>query len=370
MVAPLLRQIVAECEVIVAGTGRGAGAPGLRGALSGLRSDTVARPAKACRNQKGERAMKSAWLLVGLTSAAFATGAWAQEMDFNKVEIITQQLAPNVYMLTGSSGLDPSHEDAAGGRIGVLAGPDGILMIDAQYAQLSDKVLAAIRRISSGPIRYLVNTHIHRDHTAGNAFFAKQGAVIFAREELREGMVRLSKAPNASTNPVANPAGFPVITYGMGEPVKIHMNDETVDFIPIRAAHTGGDTVVKFEKANVLFIGDFYRNYGYPFIDIGNGGSLKGMLEGLDATMKSADANTTLVPGHGTLIKRDDIIPYRDMILAVQQKVQQMIAQGKTLQDVLAAKVTGAYDAKVSGGTESSSDRFVTAVYQELKGGK
>jgi cyclase len=318
----------------------------------------------------GRRSMKTSFLLAGLIAAALAASASAQEMDFNKVEIITQQLGPNVYMLTGSSGLDPSHEDAAGGRVGVLAGPDGILMIDSQYAQLTDKVLAAVRRISSGPIRYLVNTHIHRDHTAGNAFFAKQGAVIFAREELREGMVGLSKAPNAATNPVANPAGFPVITYGMGEPVKIRMNDEVVDFIPIRAAHTGGDTNIKFEKANVLFIGDFYRNYGYPFIDIGNGGSLKGMLEGLDATMKSADANTTLVPGHGTLIKRDDIIPYRDMILAVQQKVQQMIAQGKSLQDVLAAKVTAPYDAKVAGGTESSADRFITAVYQELKGRK
>jgi cyclase len=306
--------------------------------------------------------MTSRWLLAGLTLAALATSTWAQEMDFNKVEIITERIGPNVYMLTGSSGVDPFHEDGAGGRIGVLTGPDGILMIDSQYAQLTGKVLAAIRRISNGPIRYLVNTHIHSDHTAGNAFFAKQGATIFAREELRDGMVRLS-----GTNPVANPAGFPTITYGMGEPVKIHMNGEVVDLIPIRAAHTGGDTNIKFEKANVVFIGDFYRNYGYPFIDIDNGGSLKGMLEGLDATMKSADTNTTLVPGHGTLIKRDDIIPYRDMILAVQLKVQQMIAQSKTLQDVLAAKVTAAYDAKVAGGTEASADRFVTAVYQELR---
>jgi glyoxylase-like metal-dependent hydrolase (beta-lactamase superfamily II) len=289
-------------------------------------------------------------------------------MDFNKVEIITERIGPNIYMLTGSSGLDPSHEDGAGGRIGVLTGPDGILMVDSQYAQLSDKVLAAIRRLGNGPIRYLVNTHIHRDHTAGNAFFAKQGATILAREELRDGMVRLSKAPNAGTNPVANPAGFPVMTYGMGEPVKFHMNGEVVDLIPIRAAHTGGDTNIKFEKANVLFIGDFYRNYGYPFIDIDNGGSLKGMLEGLDATMKSADTNTTLVPGHGTLIKRDDIVPYRDMILAVQQKVQQMISQGQTLQDVLASKVTAPYDAKVAGGTLTSADRFVAAVYRELKG--
>src|SRR5262250_694283 len=151
--------------------------------------------------------MKRAWLLsAGLALAPLATGGFAQTMDFDKVEIITEQLGPNVYMLTGSSGLDPSHEDAAGGRIGVLVGPDGVLMIDSQYAQLSDKVLAAIRRINTGPIRLLVNTHIHRDHTAGNAYFAKQGAMIFAREELRDGMVKLSQAPNAASNPVANPA--------------------------------------------------------------------------------------------------------------------------------------------------------------------
>jgi glyoxylase-like metal-dependent hydrolase (beta-lactamase superfamily II) len=315
--------------------------------------------------------MKLAWLLLaGLALAPLATGGFAQTMDFAKVEIITEQLGPNVYMLTGSSGLDPSHEDAAGGRIGVLAGPDGILMIDSQYAQLTGKVAAAIRRISAGPIRYLVNTHIHRDHTAGNANFARMGAVIFAREELREGMVRLSKAPNAAGNPVADPAGFPVVTYGMGPPVKIHMNGEVVDLIPIRAAHTGGDTNIKFEKANVLFIGDFYRNYGYPFIDINNGGSLKGMLEGLDLTMKSADANTKLIPGHGTIIKRDDFIPYRDMIVAVAGRVQQLIGQGKSLQDVLGAKVTAPYDAKTAGGTDESAVRFVTELYQEIKGGK
>jgi len=315
--------------------------------------------------------MKSAWLLtVVLALATLCTNGWSQEMDFNKVEIIAEQLGPNVYMLTGSAGLDPSHEDAAGGRIGLLAGPDGILMIDSQYVQLADKVLAAIRRINTGPIRLLVNTHIHRDHTAGNAYFAKQGAIIFAREELREGMVRLSNLPNAGTNPVANPAGFPVVTYGMGPPVKIHMNDEVVDFIPIRAAHTGGDTNIKFEKANVLFIGDFYRNYGYPFIDINNGGTLKGMLEGLEATMKSADANTTIVPGHGTLIKRNAIEPYRDMILVIAGKVEQMIAHGKSLQEVLAAKLTAPYDGKVAGGSDSSAERFVSAVYQELKGGR
>jgi glyoxylase-like metal-dependent hydrolase (beta-lactamase superfamily II) len=187
-------------------------------------------------------------------------------------------------------------------------------------------------------------------------------------------MVRISKSPNASTNPLSDPAGFPVITYGMGTPLKIRMNGEVVDIIPIMAAHTGGDTIIRFENANVIMIGDFYRNYGYPYIDIANGGSLKGMLEGLDATMELAGPDTKLVPGHGTIIKRGDIVPYRDMIFAVRGKVQELIAEGKSVQDVLAAKVTAPFDAKVPGGlqpagTGTSADRFVSAVYRELKGG-
>src|SRR5882672_6406886 len=125
--------------------------------------------------------------LVVLAALALSVNGRAQGpgTDYSKIEILTEKIAPNLYMLSGSAGIDPAHEDAAGGRIGVLAGPDGILMVDAQYAQLGDKVLAAIRRVSAAPIRFLVNTHIHRDHTAGNAKFAKLGATIFAREELR-----------------------------------------------------------------------------------------------------------------------------------------------------------------------------------------
>jgi glyoxylase-like metal-dependent hydrolase (beta-lactamase superfamily II) len=312
--------------------------------------------------------MKSAWLLsVALAAAAFSTSARSQGLDYGRIEITTDQIALNLYMLSGSAGLDPAHEDAAGGRIGVLAGPDGILMVDAQYAELADKVLAAIRRISSAPIRFLVNTHIHRDHTGGNAKFAKMGATIFAREELREGMGNAARP--------SDPAAIPVVTYGMGEPVRFHMNGEIVDLIPVRAAHTGGDTMIRFENANAIMIGDYYRNFGYPFIDINNGGSLKGMLEALDATMKVARADTRLVPGHGTIIKRADLIPYRDMIFEIQEKVQQMIAQGKTQQDVLAAHVTSPYDSTVPGGllpaagAATSADRFITEVYQELKGG-
>src|SRR5579872_169730 len=127
---------------------------------------------------------------VALATVAVSLSVWAQGIDYAKIEILTEKMAPNLYMLSGSAGADPGHQDAAGGRIGVLAGPDGVFMVDAQYAQVTDKVVAAIRKISSEPIRFLVNTHVHIDHTGGDANFVKLGAVLFAREELREEMLR------------------------------------------------------------------------------------------------------------------------------------------------------------------------------------
>ena len=313
-------------------------------------------------------------LLPMVMVAALAALVRAQGIQYDKIEIKTDKVAANLYMLSGSENVDPGHPDGAGGRIGVLAGPDGIFMVDAQYEQIGAKVLAAVRRIDAGPIRFLVNTHIHGDHTAGNATFAKQGAVLLAREELREGMARQPQpAPPA---PARDPARLPMLTYGMGEPVRFRMNGETVELIPVRAAHTGGDTIVRFVNADVIMIGDFYRNFGYPFIDTANGGSLKGALDGLELTMKIAGPTTRLVPGHGTYINRTDIVPYRDMILDVRNRVQELIGQGKSLQDVLAAKVTASYDAKVPGGllpagnAGTSADRFVSMVYAQLKGGQ
>jgi len=313
--------------------------------------------------------MKNAGQIFLFVAAVAARG---QGIDYAKIEILTEKIAPNLYMLAGSAGADPGHQDAAGGRIGILAGPDGVFMVDAQYAQVSDKVLAAIRKISAEPIRFLVNTHVHGDHTAGNANFVKMGALLLAREELRDELLRPPANANAAPR---DPARLPVVTYGLGDPVKFRMNGEVVDLIPVRAAHTGGDTMVRFENADVIMIGDFYRNYGYPFIDTNNGGTLKGALEALDETMKLAGPNTRLIPGHGTIINRADIVPYRDMILGVQAKVQQMIREGKSEQEVLAAKVTAPYDAKVPGGllpagAGTSADRFVSMVYSQLKGGK
>jgi cyclase len=312
-------------------------------------------------------------VLLVVTAASLSATVRAQGIQYDKIEIKTEKIAPNLYMLSGSENVDPGHPDGAGGRIGLLAGPDGIFMVDSQYLQIGDKVLAAIRRIDPGPIRFLVNTHVHPDHTAGNATFAKLGAVLFAREELREGLAR--QPATAPPAPPRDPARLPIVTYGMGDPVRFRMNGETVELIPVRAAHTGGDTMIRFVNADAIMIGDFYRNFGYPFIDTNNGGSLKGALEALELTMKIAGPNTRLIPGHGTFINRTDIIPYRDMILAVQAKVQQLIAQGRSQQEVLAAKVTAPYDSKVPGGllpagAGTSADRFVSMVYSQLKGGK
>jgi cyclase len=308
-----------------------------------------------------------------LAAVAMSFNAWAQGIDYAKIDILTDKIAPNLYILSGSAGADPGHQDAAGGRIGVLAGPDGIFLVDSQYAQIADKVVAAIRKISPEPIRFLVNTHVHGDHTAGNANFVKMGALLFAREELRDEMLRQPSLTNGIQT--RDPARLPVVTYGLGDPVKLRLNGEVVDLIPVRAAHTGGDTMIRFENADVIMIGDFYRNYGYPFIDTNNGGTLQGALEALDATMQLAGPNTRLIPGHGSIIHRTDIVPYRDMILDVQAKVRRMIADGKSEQEVLAAKVTAPYDAKVPGGllpagSGTSADRFVSMVYSQLNAGK
>jgi len=321
--------------------------------------------------------MKLAWQLslVALAALALCVSLWAQGTDFSKIEFTAKKIAPNLYMISGSPNVDVNHPDAAGGLVGVLAGPDGIFMVDAQYAQVSEKLLATIKKISPEPIRFMANTHIHGDHTAGNPFFGKMGVVIFAREELREQMIRPPRLANGNPAPARDPAGYPVVTYGMGAPVKFHMNGEVVDLIPVRAAHTSGDTIIRFENANVIMIGDFYRNYGYPFIDRANGGTLIGMLEGCEQLMKIAGPDTTLIPGHGTWIKRTDLVPYADMIKSVRDKVKDLIAQGKTEKEVVAAHPTASWDAKTAGGLGAagagvtSADRFVSEIYQELKSG-
>ncbi|MEP7241466.1 MAG: MBL fold metallo-hydrolase [Devosia sp.] len=322
--------------------------------------------------------LTTALILVGLT---LSTPALAQGIDYSKVEVITRQVGPNVYALTGSPDVDPGHMEAAGGRIGLLVGPDGVLMVDAQYAPLGDKVLAAIRKLSAAPIRFLIDTHEHPDHTGGNPYFAKLGALILAREETYADLVQVPppavQAAIGSAASFDDPARLPVATYGLGSSLKIRMDGEVVDLIAVPASHTDGDTIVRFEKANVMMIGDFYRNYGYPFVDPSHGGTIEGVLAALDLVTQLADAQTQLLPGHGSAVTVADIAPYRAMIVAVEHEVKQMIADGKSLKQVLSARLTAPYDATVPGaltplpaGLGTSADRFVGEIYAELAGTK
>ena len=216
-----------------------------------------------------------------------------------------------------------------------LFGPDGVLMVDTENRQVAEKTLKAIRSFTNAPIKVLVNTHIHSDHTGANAFFAQQGAVIFSQEDLQSEMLRPPPRANGQPAPAPEMAGVPVGTYrynpaAPGQPaVTFNMNGETVDFIPMMPSHTAGDTIVRFRKANVIYIEDFYRNFGYPFADQANGGSVRGMLDAIDLIEKLAGPDTTLVPGHGTLIKKNDLRPYRAMLVDILAKVKTTARSGQ-----------------------------------------
>jgi len=327
--------------------------------------------------------------VAALCILSFGYSAYAQlpaaskipAIPFDKIEIITSQITPHFFALTGSKGVDPGHPEGAGGRIGVFVGPEGIFMVDATYAPLSDKVVAAIRKISDAPIRFLVDTHEHPDHTGGNPNFAKLGALLFAREEVREDLIKpfppAVAAVIGSAASDKDPARLPTVTYGSKGTVKIYLNGEVIDLIPVVTSHTNGDSMIKFEHEDVIMIGDFYRNYGYPFTDPTHGGTFKGIVAAVDTLLQIAGPNTKLLPGHGTIIQKKDLVLYRSMILDIQGKVQKMIDEGKTRPEVLAAKLTASYDAEVPGGITplpaglgTSADRFVGYMYDELKASK
>jgi cyclase len=296
------------------------------------------------------------------------------QTPWDRIQImVTEKMSPNLFVLHGSEGLDAAHPDASGGRAMALFGPDGVLMVDTENRQVAEQTLKAIRSFTSAPIKVLVNTHLHSDHTGANAFFAKQGALIFSQENLQSELLRPPSRANGQPAPAPDMASIPVAIYNYnpaapGQPaVTFNMNGETVDFIPMMPSHTAGDTIVRFRKANVIYIEDFYRNFGYPFADQGNGGSIKGMLDAVDLIEKMAGANTTLVPGHGTLVKKNDLLPYRAMLVDILAKVKTLRDQGKSLKEVLGANLTAPYDKATQGDTQESKDRFITEVFDEVK---
>ena len=277
----------------------------------------------------------------------------APRIDFSKVEIKTTQISDNFFTLEGH-----------GGTISVLTGPDGVFMVDGQFALLTDKLVAAIRKVTDQPIRFLVNTHVHGDHTGGNENFAKLGALIFSRDQLRQRLLNPAPGPNGKSPPPAPTKALPMVTYD--GPVTLHINGEDVQLIPIRAAHTDGDTLVRFPRHDILAVGDYYRSVGYPFADLDNGGTLDGLVAGLGETIGLAGPKTKIIPGHGPIVDRNAVIAQRDLVLLIRDKVQPLVARGMSVDEVLAANLTAGTDVTVPPRAQTA-EQFVRWVYAELK---
>jgi glyoxylase-like metal-dependent hydrolase (beta-lactamase superfamily II) len=283
------------------------------------------------------------WSLpVALFAAGAASGQGQQ--DFSAVQIKTHKVAGNVQYLEG-----------AGGNVGLLVGDDGVLMIDDQFAPLSEKLQAAIRALSNKPIRMLVNTHIHGDHTGGNENFGKLGIDIVAHDNVR---VRLARGVNGGAPSPA--VALPVVTFG--DSMTLHLNGETVTVGKLPPAHTDGDAYIRFANADVIHAGDVFRTVGYPGVDFNNGGSVKGTIEALQALVDLSGPNTKILPGHGVVSTRDDVAAFRDLTIELQKRFTDLIRQGMTLEQVVAAKPTADLDEKYG-----SSERLIPAFYNAVK---
>lgn len=287
--------------------------------------------------------------------AAFAQGA--PQTDYAHMTMKVDKLAGNFYTVTGLNGTGRT-----GGAIGVLTGPDGIFLVDATFGPLTGKVTAAIKTFSNEPIRYLVNTHPHGDHTGGNANFAKMGATILGRPEMRADLMAQKGFDEA---------GLP--TFIFAAPLKLYIDGEEVAITPVPPAHTDADSMVYFRKADVLMIGDFFRA-GYPNV----GGTVNGMIAALGMAIGTCGPNTRVVPGHGPVMSRSDVIAHRDMLATVRDRVSQLIKQGKSEDEVVASHPTANYDPifleDIAQFYDTNTivryrngDAFVKQVYEQLK---
>ena len=278
-------------------------------------------------------------LLLVLVSILFLSLPAMGQRDLSGVDIVANHVAGSFYYLQG-----------AGGNIGLSIGEDGVVMIDDQFAPLTDKILEAIRELNDGEIRFVINTHVHPDHTGGNENLGNMGILILARDEVR---VRLSASQPKEA--------LPVLTYS--DAITIHLNGEEVYAFPVAPAHTDGDTFIHFRNSDVIHAGDVFRTTAFPVIDTNNGGTLDGTLEALGTLVGKAGPDTKIVPGHGEVSSRTDVMGFRDMILDVKSKVVSMVERGLNYEEVAAANPTSAYNARYG-----DPERFLRAVYSELGG--
>jgi glyoxylase-like metal-dependent hydrolase (beta-lactamase superfamily II) len=238
-------------------------------------------------------------------------------------------------------------------------------MVDSQFAPLSEKIAATIKQISGGqPIKFLINTHVHGDHTGGDENFGKMGATIIARPELRNRLAHPSPGANGQPGVAMPAAGLPLLTYTGS--LTLHMNGEEIHIYAIPRAHTDGDTIVQFVNADVIMTGDFYRSVQFPNVDRANGGSLNGLEAGLSRVIALCGPNTRVVPGHGPIVDRSAVMAHRDVVVALHKKIGDMVKQGKTQDEVIAAKPAAEFSSRIKE-PGTTDERFVGQVYAEVK---
>jgi len=284
--------------------------------------------------------------------------AAAQEQDFSKVQIKVTKVAGNVYMLEG-----------AGGNIGASVGEDGIVIVDDQYAPLADRIQAALKGITDKPVRFIINTHYHGDHTGGNAYFQKQAPII-AHDNVRKRLETGGTAGNGGSlhmDAKAQPReALPIITFD--HDVTVHLNGEDIRALFFPAGHTDGDSIIFFPKSNVVHMGDDFVTYGFPFIDVDSGGSINGMVDAVEKVIGQLPADVKIIPGHGPISSLDDVRAYLTMLKATRDVVAQGLKDGKTLDQMKQAKLLDPW--KKYSGDFVNEDTFLETLYNSLTGQK